>query len=147
MKRPGFVDQQELLRWADVLAARSEFPRLVRRLILETVPGVKELGFPAGEGTGTGGWDGTVRSTEGTAFVPAGLSLWELSVEKAVGSKATSDFAKRKSTPDGSPTKDCSYVAGSLRRWAKRSDWARERSTKSRWNEVRAYGVDDFETW
>lgn len=147
MKRPGFADQQDLLRWADVLAARSEFPRLVRRLILETAASVEQLGFPAGEGIGTGGWDGTVRATQSTAFVPAGLSVWELSVEKSVRTKADRDYAKRKTTPDGSETKDCSYVPGSLRRWAKRGEWAREHSAKRRWREVRAYGVDDFETW
>ena len=68
----GLIDQQELLRWANTVSARSDFPRLVRRLILETGTGVVQLGFPAGEGVSVGSWDGTVRSTEATAFIPLG---------------------------------------------------------------------------
>jgi hypothetical protein len=147
MARPGLADQQELLRWADTVSARSDFPRLVRRLILETGRGVVQLGFPAGEGVAVGSWDGTVRSTEVTAFIPLGLSLWELSVEKSVGSKAEADYAKRTTSPDGSPTQDCTYVAASLRRWAKRDEWARGHASEGRWKDVRGFGVDDIETW
>ncbi len=147
MHRPGLANQSHLLLWADSIAARGEFPRLVRRLILETGKGVVQLGFPAGEGTSVGGWDGTVRTTDATAFIPHGLSLWELSVESSVGTKAESDYRKRLSTPDGSPTASCIYVAASLRRFAKRMDWAHGHAKERRWNDVRAYGADDFETW
>ena len=145
--RQWLADQQLLLRWADTLGARSEFPRLLRRLILETGRGVVKLGFPAGEGVAAGGWDGTVRATEATAFIPRGLSLWELSVEKSVGKKADRDYEKRLSTPDGSPTDSCAYVAASLRRWRDRSTWERRRTAEGRWAAVRAYGLDDIETW
>lgn len=147
VERPGHADQNELSTWANSVAARTEFPRLVRRLILETGRGVVQIGVPAGEGTSVGGWDGTVRATEATAFVPAGLSVWELSVEKGVGTKADSDYAKRTTTPDGSPTADCTYVAASLRRWKARTDWERDRTAEKRWARVRALGVDDVETW
>lgn len=147
MEHPGFVDQRELLRWADSVVARSEFSRLLRRLILETGRGVVHIGVPAGEGTSVGGWDGTVRASEATPYVPAGLSVWEFSVAKSVGTKADSDYSKRTATPDGSPTSECTYVAASLRRWVARATWARERTTEKRWVEVRAYGVDDVETW
>ena len=147
MAEPGLADQQELLRWADTISARSDFPRLIRRLILETGRGVVQLGFPAGEGVAVGSWDGTVRSTEATAFIPLGLSLWELSVERSVGTKAEADYTKRTTTPDGSPTRDCTYVAASLRRWAKRGEWAQGHAAEGRWKDVRAFGVDDIETW
>jgi hypothetical protein len=147
MPRPGLIDQQELLRWANTVSARSDFPRLIRRLILETGRGVVQLGFPAGEGVSAGSWDGTVRSTEATAFIPLGLSLWELSVEKSVGRKADADYNKRTATPDGSPTTECTYVAASIRRWRERQDWARTHAADGRWKTVRAYGVDDIETW
>ena len=106
-----------------------------------------ELGFPAGEGVAVGGWDGTARTVEPTAHVPQGLSLWELSVERAVGAKADRDYAKRASTPDGRATNDCTYVAVSLRRWAKRTEWAIRRRGDGMWRDVRAYGVDDLEQW
>jgi hypothetical protein len=120
---------------------------LVRRLVLETGRSVVQLGFPAGEGVSTGSWDGTVRATEATAFIPNGLSLWELSVDKSPGVKADSDYGKRLTTPDGAPTSDCVYIAVALRRWAKRAEWARQRTAEGRWKEVRVLGVDDVETW
>lgn len=144
---PGLADQQLLLRWADTVGARSEFPRLLRRLILETGRGVVQLGFPAGEGVSSTGWDGTVRASESTAFIPAGLSLWEVSVEKSVGRKADRDFEKRHTTPDGSLPTACTYVASSLRRWRDRAAWERTRTAQGRWAAVRAYGIDDIETW
>jgi hypothetical protein len=147
MARPGFADRHELLRWADSVGASSELPRLIRHLILETGSSVVHLGFPAGEGVRTGGWDGTVRTSEATPFIPRGLSLWELSVSKSPGTKADSDFEKRLDTPDGTPTSDSTYVAVSLRPWTKREEWASARAAQGRWQSVRALGVDDIETW
>ncbi len=147
MARLGLVDQTDLVRWAASREAQGDLPRLIRRLILETGRGVVQLGFPGGEGIATGGWDGTARATEATAFIPADLSLWELSAEKSTNAKAERDYAKRLATPDGSPTENCTYVAVSLRRWAKRLKWAGAKSSEGRWKAVRAYGVDDLETW
>jgi hypothetical protein len=147
MTQPGLIDRLGLLNWADSIGARSELPRLIRRLILETGKGVVELGFPAGEGVSAASWDGTVRASEDAPYVPAGLSLWELSVEKSPGAKADDDYAKRTSTPDASPTTDAIYVAVSLRPWLKRGEWAQGKSGDGRWKGVRALGVDDVETW
>lgn len=147
MARPGLIDRQGILQWADSLVARSELPRLIRRLILETGRGVVQLGFPAGEGVAAGSWDGTVRSTADGPYVPLGLSLWELSVEKSAGAKADSDYAKRETAPDGSSASECTYVAVSLRPWTKRADWVRVRAAERKWNDVRALAVDDIEAW
>jgi len=147
MSELGLADQADLRVWADSVGARTEFPRLVRRLILETARGLVRLGLPAGEGVSSGSWDGTVRATEATAFVPASLSLWELSVEKGVGAKAEADYAKRLTTPDGSATAECTYVAASPRRWGKRREFEQEHREDGRWSEVRAYGLDDIEAW
>lgn len=147
MDRPGFADQKTLRIWADAVESRTEFPRLIRHLILETTPGIVALGMPAGEGVSGSGWDGSVRSTGSNAWVPQGLSLWELSVEKGVGAKAEADFGKRQTTPDGSPVRDATYVAGSLRRWAKRGDFGRDHSAEGKWRAVKAYGLDDIESW
>ncbi|MBI3450507.1 MAG: hypothetical protein HY049_16550 [Acidobacteria bacterium] len=147
MIRPGFADREQLLRWADTVGASAELPRLIRRLILETGAGVVEIGFPAGEGIRTGGWDGTVRATQATPFLPEGLSLWEVSVDREPGSKADGDYEKRIHTPDGTATSKCTYVAVSLRPWTKRAEWAARRAGESRWKAVRAFGVDDIEAW
>lgn len=147
MPRPGFAGRRKLAAWADTRQAQGELPRLVRRLILETSPGLVELGMPAGDGVAAGDWDGTSRAAGGNAWVPDGLSLWELSVDSSPGSKANSDYQKREDTPDGSPIGQCSYVQLILRPWTKRAQWAKEQRAEGRWRDVRAYGLDDIEAW
>ncbi len=141
------VDRAELARWSEMVSARSELPRLIRRLILETTPGLVGLGMPAGEGTSLSGWDGTCKATASTPWVPAGLSLWEISVDKNAERKANQDYEKRSSTPDGSPACTATYVALSLRPWSNRAEWALNRDTEGSWREVRAYGLDDVDVW
>lgn len=147
MARPGFATREELSRWADSVAASTELPRLIRRLILESGKGLTELKFPAAEGARVGDWDGVVRSGEATAFIPDGLSGWELSVEKNVTRKASEDYDKRIASPDGTPPATCAYVAVSLRGWKNRSQWAAERGKQGRWREVRVLGLDEVEAW
>lgn len=147
MARPGLADQQELLRWADTVGARSELPRLIRRLVLETGAGVTALDFPAAEGTAMGGWDGVAYASEAAPFVPVGLSLWELTVESSVNKKADADYVKRLTTPDGSLTTDATYCAVAARRWRDRRKWAETKKAGGRWRDVRAHGIDDLETW
>src|SRR6266571_3377098 len=115
MVRPGFANRQDLVRWADSIGAASEFPRLARRLILESGSGITELSFPAAEGSRVGDWDGRVRAKEVEAFIPEGLSGWEVSVEKNVTKKVNDDYAKRTAAPDGTASTSCTYVAVSLR--------------------------------
>lgn len=147
MAQLGLIDRSRLLQWADSTAARSDLPRLIRQLILETSTGIIRLGFPAEEGADTGGWDGTVDSTEITPFTPNGKSLWELSVRKDAKVKADEDYAKRLIAPEGSSTGDCSYFAVILRPWTSREKWEEEKNEDARWKEVKAYGVDDISTW
>ena len=90
--------------------------QLPSRLAWETTPDAVRLGFPAGSGTSAGDWDGSIRAITGNAFVPAGLSVWELSVQKSgIEAKADDDYGKRMSTPDGSPTAEAVYVEAILR--------------------------------
>src|SRR4051794_16527243 len=147
MSEPFRIERAALLAWADRVSAQSELPRLIRRLILETGEDVVGLGFPAGEGISAGDWDGSVRSGATTPFIPGGLSVWELSVNKNSGTKATADYVKRTTTPDGTPTAEATYVAVILRPWTKRADWAKEITGEGRWAAVHAFGVDDIETW
>ena len=94
--RAGYIDRNKLQSWADTRPSQSDFPRLVRRLILETTPGLVELGMPAGDGVAAGDWDGSVRTTEATAWVAGGSSVWELSVNSSPNTKADDDYSKRR---------------------------------------------------
>ncbi|MCL6422721.1 hypothetical protein Bequi_04855 [Brachybacterium sp. JHP9] len=119
----------------------------MRRLILETTPGLVELGMPAGDGVAAGDWDGSVRTAEATAWVADGLSVWELSVNSSPNTKADDDYSKRTDTPDGAPTSDCTYVEAILRPWTARARWATGKRSEKVWKDVKALGLDDIETW
>lgn len=119
----------------------------MRRLILETSPELIELGMPAGEGVAVGDWDGSARSSGTHPWVPDGVSVWELSVDKRPGKKADTDYGKRFDTPDGTPAKGATYVELILRVWSGRKKWATDRRAEKRWRDVRAYGLDDVESW
>lgn len=147
MSRPGYADRARLQSWADARASHGELPRLVRRLILETAPGIAALGMPAGEGVAAAGWDGSVHASSANPWVPAGLSVWEISANRSPGTKADHDWAKRSATPDGSPPADATYVQLILRPWTNRGTWAAARRAEGKWKDVRAYGLDDVETW
>lgn len=145
--RAGYIDRNKLQSWADRRASQSDFPRLVRRLILETTPGLVQLGMPAGDGVAAGDWDGSVRTTAATAWVADGLSVWELSVNSSPNTKADDDYSKRTGTPDGTPTSECTYVEAILRPWTARAGWATGKRSDKVWRDVRAIGLDDIETW
>ena len=66
MARPGHADRDDLLRWAATVPARTEFPRLIRRLALETV----QLGFPARTGSSRGCAPASKRPPPATARHP-----------------------------------------------------------------------------
>jgi hypothetical protein len=147
MARLGLADRDDLVQWGATEGAAANLARLLRRAILETGDGLVSVGFAAGVGVYGSGWDGTARATNSTAMVPGGLSLWELSTREDVKRKADSDFTKRTATPDETATTDAAYVAVSTRTWKNRDTWAKENAKIGRWREVRAYGVDDLETW
>lgn len=142
----GSVSREDLLSWADADGAR-ELPELVRRLILETCNDVGTIDMPGGTGVAVGGYDGFVQAMRGNPFVPAGTSVWELSVEKNAQAKAEADYAKRTEVPDGSAACDATYVQVMCRVWTKARQWVRDRTADGRWRAVKACNVDNLVTW
>src|SRR6516165_2890556 len=84
-----------LARWADTQEARHTLPLLLRRLIRRTVPALAAWNFPAAEQVQRPGFDGVVETPVGNEFVPAGLTRWEMGVDKDPKAKAQADFDKR----------------------------------------------------
>lgn len=144
---PSLVDATDLVTWAHRLDARGRLPELVRRLIVTTARDVTRLGMRAGEGTQFEGWDGLVQVGEGNAFVPAGLSAWEMGADQKVKSKAESDFEKRTKNPLGIEPSTATFVFVSPRRWAGKDDWASEKIEAGPWADVRVLDADDLQLW
>ena len=76
------VTRDDLRRWAGSAGSAEALPRLVRSLIAETEPSAEWIDMPAGTAVASSGWDGVVRCAHGNRFVPAGLSVWELSTKQ-----------------------------------------------------------------
>lgn len=134
------ITRDDLKSWT---GAANDLPELVRRLILETAYDLSAVHFPAGTGTAVGGWDGEVVAGERSLFVPEGRSVWELSVSQQPHRKAEADYAKRRPLADANTT----YVALSLATWTKRAEFSKTHEQDGDWGAVRAYNVDDLETW
>lgn len=142
-----FANGSDLKEWANRRVAQSEFPRIVRQLIYATVPHVRRISFAADEGVQLGGWDGMVETTEGNAFVPDGLSVWELGTNADIKRKADSDYAKRTADPGEIDPESATFVFVTPRRWGGKEVWLAEKRKNGMWRDVRAYDGDDLAAW
>lgn len=147
MLSPLLASSKDVELWAEHLDARATLPRLVRRLVLATLERVEFVSFRADEGVQVGGYDGIVQASQGNAFVPDGLSVWELSTERNVKRKADEDYAKRSATPGSVDPASTSFVFVTARRWKGKENWAIEKQQKGFWKTVRAYDADDLTVW
>lgn len=144
---PHLADAADIERWAvDKVNARTDFPRLVRRLIRQTNDQVVALEMRADKGTGYAGYDGRVEASRGSPLVPQGLSVWELGVGEAPGTKANEDFKKRTEEPLDVNPGDAVFVFATARRWPGKTKWAAEKRAEGTWRDVKAFDADDLET-
>lgn len=136
----------DLAAWADRRDAQAVLPQLIRRLVHATGR-VTRVGFPAGEGVQLAGLDGIVLADEATAFVPEGISVWELGTSRRVKEKADGDYEKRRRDPQNVEPSDSVFVFVTPRRWGTRDTWVADRKAEGVWREVRCYTADDLEAW
>ena len=141
------VSASDVDDWANRLDARSQLPRLIRRLILATTSDVARLHFEADEGVQLGGWDGIVSSHNGNEFVPAGTSVWEMGVNSDIKGKADDDYEKRSQNSLGLDSTQATFVFVTPRRWSQKDKWEKNRKKEGKWKGVRIYDADDLETW
>jgi hypothetical protein len=141
------VTRDELKEWAGAGTAPQVLPELVRRLVLESGDHVTSLHFPAGSGVASGGWDGVVEAGRASLFVPAGPSGWELSTKTKSHNKAIEDFKNRVESTPPDQRAQMAYVQVICRPWAKRSEFLHAAIEEAAFREVRAYNLDDIETW
>lgn len=140
------ISRDDLKAAAGSAGFDTVFPLLVRRLIAETADGLIDLDMPGGSGIAAGGFDGVVTTSRQSTFVPAGTSVWELSVGGGQ-TKADDDYDKRKTAPDGESTSTVTYVQALLVPWTKARAWAASRSKEGRWQDVRGYNLDRIHAW
>lgn len=150
--------------WANTLPARSQLPRLLRRLALSHAE-VERVEFAADEDTQIGGFDGVVVYSGTHPYLPMGHSVWELGVTSAVKGKADSDFEKRSYDKPAKATKgkgqkkpqaapapsidrsQATFVFVTPRRWGANTSWADTQRKLGIWKDVRALNAGDLVTW
>lgn len=140
-------DASEIAQWADRPNARHDLPELIRRLVLATVPMPSLLRMPSGSSVSLPGWDGQIQVESGNAWVPCGVSFWELSCDKGPKRKAGEDYRKRSAESDAGDTSVAAFVFVTPRRWPGKKSWAKERSSEGRWANVRVLDADDLVAW
>src|SRR4028119_2225524 len=134
------VNSTDLTVWADRLEARSQLPRLIRRLIYATASDIQQASFAADEGIQLSGWDGiVVNPNAANMFVPANVSGWEMGVNKDFKKKANEDYQKRSQNPEGLTPAETTFVFVTLRRWDGKERWMQARKAERIWGDVRAY--------
>lgn len=141
------VDATDLVQWADRRDSQSVLPQLIRNLILSSSEHIEKISFAAGEGVSLGGWDGITIAEESSSFVPKGITVWEMGVNRSVKGKADDDYEKRSKNPLFMIPTETTYVFITPRRWRDKDKWTEERQKEGIWKEVRVYDADDLETW
>lgn len=147
MSHAALADATDLANWANRIEAQSRLPLVLRRLVHATAPNILRVGFPAGDAVQLPGWDGIVETSEESAFVPNGVSVWEMGTNRDVKGKADADYEKRCADPLGVDPASSTFIFVSLRRWRDKDEWARARAAEGIWREVRVYDADSLEEW
>ncbi len=143
------LQSTDLDRWADTIASKSEFPRIVKRLICAVVQPDK-LRFPSGDSVWVPGLDGVVAVREGCRFVPTGISVWEVGAGQDFIRKANADYNKRSSKP--LPMVDiahseATFVFVTPRVWQEKENWAAERKKGGIFADVWVIDGVELEDW
>ena len=144
---PIRANATDIDQWADRREAQATLPRLIRRLVLASVKRVERLHFRSEEGVQLAGWDGIVQVPVGNAYVPDGLSGWELSTRSDAKGKADDDYRTRSTDPLSLDTANASFVSVTARRWSHKEKWENEKRHEGVWKDVRAYDADELDAW
>lgn len=141
------VKSEEIENWADTGNAAGEFPRLLACLILGSCSDITNIAMPGGMGVFCGGKDGHTECVNGNAFVPGGISHWELSTEAESAAKATRDFDKRVRRVKAGYRSQQTFVFATPRKWPGAQAWCIDKRKQSKWKDVKVITSDQIEKW
>ena len=102
--------------------------------------------MPAEEGIAASGFDGVIDGGQGSAWVPAGASVWEMGVGDPKN-KAQGDYRKRTAKPLGAVPADTAFVFVTPHRWEGAEDWAAARRQEGQWREIVVLDSERLHAW
>ena len=142
------IEANEIERWATTeIPARIRLSVFLRTLVQSTGVDLKKVDFPGNDDAQRPGWDGFIEASEGTPWIPEGLSGWEFGVDHAIKGKADGDFAKSVKATSKADRDQITFVFVTPRRWPGKQDWIRAMKAAGQWKDVRAYNSSDLEQW
>lgn len=140
------ISSVKIDQWADSAHARGQLPELVRRLIGATAM-LTQLAVRGADTNNFGGWDGTITTSAGNAWVPVGDSRWEMGCAQKPLDKARGDFRERTKETPATQANQLDFIFVTPRIWAGKDAWKREAEAIRHWRSVRAYDADDLASW
>ena len=142
------IKARDIEQWAvGNIEARELLSVLLRKLIHETGRNLTRVDFPGYDNSQRAGWDGVVEAGTGTAWIPAGLSVWEFGAGARPPRKADGDYADRLPTPLNERARRA-FAFVTPRNWAGKDRWAEGKGASGDgWKAVRAYDASDLEQW
>ena len=93
------------------------------------------------------GWDGQVETDTATPWIPSGASGWEFGCNQDPKQKAEDDYDARVRSGAVAERKNLTFVFVTPRNWPGKDAWAKEKSAKKRWKDVKAFDASDLEQW
>src|ERR1043166_3744533 len=142
------IRANDVERWVSHnIPARSRLAVFLRTLVHSTGNGLTKVDFPGNDDAERPGWDGFVEASEGTPWVPAGRSGWEVGTSEDCKAKAEGDFDKSVTALDKKERAATTFVFVTPRRWQGKVAWVGAKKAKRLWKDVRAYDASDLEQW
>ena len=133
MKR---ITSTHLSNWAATRDCQEHLPLLIRKLIRASDVNVQKLRIPVGDNVFLPGFDGMVELIDGTEYLPAGHSVWEIGSGKDFKEKAEKDFAKRSNAIDKAEAASISFVFVTPYIWSSKEEWVRKKKAAGIWKNV-----------
>ena len=142
------IKARDIEAWATRnIPARSRFAVLLRTLVHSTGRGITSVDFPGNDDAERPGWDGQLKATQGTPWIPGGMSGWEFGTNEDPKAKAEGDYAKSKKAVTKKDRAAITFVFVTPRAWPGKNEWSALKRAKRDWCDVRAYDASDLEQW
>ena len=133
--------------FSKTIAARTQLSVLLRTLVNSTGDNLEKVDFPGNDDAERPGWDGFIKASSGTPWIPEGVSGWEFGVNVDIKGKADGDFSKSVKAIKKADRENTTFVFVTPRRWPGKTGWVTAMRAKGLWKDVRAYDVSDLEQW
>jgi addiction module HigA family antidote len=142
------IKANDVEQWAtNNIPVRSKLSVFLRTLVHSTGNGLTKVDFPGNDDSERPGWDGFVEASEGTPWIPKGISGWEFGTNVSIKPKADGDFDKSVKAIEEEMRLEITFVFVTPRRWAGKTKWVTNKKEQGLWKDVLAYDSSDIEQW